>query len=219
MANKRDPVVSALAQAMVDKKYRRARRNATDLGHVAIEWNHLCGTLGWAFAALMLPKDTGTSLAAWGAITSDRSQRQMLAAAIHAELAQTDKVRRGMQWALDEASKIGSRRDNIIHAPYKPEEDGDGGVRLVVADLHGNRQVAYLKNRDIETEMKAVRDAALALSGYVAALTQLLLRDERAPLPQKPAAQSWRPRGSQTAISPSRSTRTKRPLPQRPSKA
>ncbi|HWX76078.1 MAG TPA: hypothetical protein VNY32_01305 [Candidatus Acidoferrales bacterium] len=126
----------------------------TAAGQVVHHWNQLQERLGKLFAAV-----TGkgkVALAIWYAPLSDRTQRDMLTAAI--KQTSDDEWNRYSSTAkadilalVSEADSIADRRNDAIHAPVSLAINKR---KLVVIPIyfHGNRRALKLRDKDIITE-------------------------------------------------------------------
>jgi hypothetical protein len=87
------------------------------VGSVAYHWNHLQEALGYLFARI-INVDHNVGLAVWHALTSDRSQREILkAAAKTAKLPEMPKFEADVSWLLKEVDILANQRNDALHAP------------------------------------------------------------------------------------------------------
>lgn len=132
---------------------------ATAVGKVAHAWNTFQERLGALLTAILPQTDAAVLLAMWYSEPNDRAQRRMLRAAI--EAGAFDPTARAKMfpkhakddiiWMLDEADKLGQRRDQAVHAPAAIST-GAEGAQMVAAFFRGNPLAKLLKGKDIMYE-------------------------------------------------------------------
>ena len=152
----------------------------TALGHVASIWNHMQEGIGLLFCQLTgLSKTVG--MAIWYSTPSDRSQREMLRAAVgampddfwekfHAPSAKVD-----MLWLLSQANSLADRRNDAIHAPVSAGII-DGIVQIEAFKYHGNPRAQKLYGKEVLNELAWYRHSAATLFGFARTLNQAVER-------------------------------------------
>ena len=92
---------------------------ARAVGRVSGAWNYLHRTLGGLFA-VVIGGEAELVIAAWRSVENDRTQREMLCAAIKAaspkRWEQTPKAPDDLLWVLKRADKLADVRNDAIHA-------------------------------------------------------------------------------------------------------
>lgn len=85
------------------------------LGRVAHSWNHLQEALGKLFCTVT-KMESAVGLSIWHSVLSDRTQREMLRAAlVHNNL--KPKITKEIEWILNQTQSLSNRRNDAIHAP------------------------------------------------------------------------------------------------------
>jgi hypothetical protein len=179
--------------------------HATQIGHIVFAWNRLQERLSDLFA-LFTGTDERISYAIWRSLTSDRSQREILAAA--ANIALKDYVRPDsltdkpsplddVNWLLVQADALAGARNQTIHAPYRLEMR-DGALAVVMNTRAGR----LLSDPDLVKEFETYRDEITALWRYAEALASVIKvkSGPRPPWPERPLLRA-------SARSPSRRQR------------
>ena len=127
------------------------------VGRVAHAWNYLHETLGRLFVRIVGGHSREVTAAIWYSPFSDRAQREMLKEALSAcgsdsawqrlpEHARTD-----LFWLLEQANKLGFRRDDAVHAPCILITSVEG-TEMGSSVLSGHRRARNLVGKDILTE-------------------------------------------------------------------
>jgi hypothetical protein len=159
------------------------------LGKVAHAWNHMQEGLGVLFCRVA-ELDNSMGMAIWHALRSDKSQRDMLNAAVksaaqvedwaakfpHAERSITDLVK-----AIHGFS---DKRNATIHAPCSVIP-GEEDLEIFAVAAFGNPNAQKLRGKDILAEFAWYEATADTYGRYVRDL-QFALSDARAPWPDKP---------------------------------
>jgi hypothetical protein len=159
------------------------------VGRVAHDWNHLQETLGKLFASVILDSHDITLLAVWYSEQNDRAQRRMLRAAINAGAIQKRKpappgATEDILWLLEEADKLGARRDEALHAPFQIRLEEGGTPYVIAADFQGNPIARRMKEKTIMSELSLSAWRARQLRGYVETIDRAL-KDSQSPWPDK----------------------------------
>jgi hypothetical protein len=117
------------------------------------------------------------ALAIWYSTKSDRTQRDMLEAAVNASPGRWEpKARDGLKWLLCCADELAERRNDAVHAPVTfhmgPREDG--GFEVVASYFAGNPRAKNLRGKRLLVEFDWRERYAETLSrfsdGLVAAI-------------------------------------------------
>lgn len=148
------------------------------LGRVAHAWNYLQEALGHLFAQVT-GFDSQISCAIWYSSNSDRTQRQMLRAAIEALPedhwgSQLPTARDDIIWLIKKADEVAIKRNDAIHAPCSITIS-KRGFEISPAYFFGNPRARRLQDKDIlkefvwyeltaETLTRFARDATTAIS-------------------------------------------------------
>jgi hypothetical protein len=158
------------------------------VGNVVHAWNHLQEELAILFCVVTGLDDT-IGLAIWHSTTSDRTQRDMLRAAVSAEAAHEDwtakfpNAKDQVDWILGEANKIADRRNDAIHAPCSVTLGGD--FEILPFSFFGNPRAKKLQKKRILDEFEWYAKSAAALKDYVAAI-EYAIADAARPWPDRP---------------------------------
>jgi hypothetical protein len=103
-----------------EKMQEAANAYALAVGRLSIAWNYLHGALGDLFA-LVIGGDAELVLAVWRSVRSDRTQREMLRAAIEAasleRWKQTPTAPADLLAVLKRADELSIVRNDAMHAP------------------------------------------------------------------------------------------------------
>jgi hypothetical protein len=167
------------------------------VGKVAHAWNYLHERLGALFALIVNAPERDVIAAVWYSTFSDRSQRQMLEAAIlnwaeyhwqsHPAHAKKDLI-----WLLRRADELGNRRDDAIHAPAILNTDIQG-TEMAASPLSGHRRAQRLRGKRLLIEFDWLERYIEELSRFsMAATNALAYADYR--WPDKPRPPARRPR-------------------------
>lgn len=155
------------------------------IGQATIAWNGLQESLRTVFSSLMGSTDTARGNAAWYALKSDRSQRDMLRD-ISKEALASKRIKADFykvaKFLVDQSSEISNVRDIAVHAPLVNRISPDV---IVPASDFGNPLAMKLNNKDILTEFRWCRDVALALTDLAVGLDEFICAGQ--PLPAIPS--------------------------------
>lgn len=164
----------------------------TAVGKVAHAWNTFQERLGQLLTAILPETDFTVLLSIWYSAPNDRAQRRMLRAAIDAGAFETATKARSLPktakgdviWMLDEADKLGQRRDQAVHAPAAIEiSPSVNGPQMTAAFFHGNPLAKQLQGKNIMYEFDLSVWRAETLTVY-AMWIELSLRYAR-PWPER----------------------------------
>lgn len=166
------------------------------LGKFALSWNELQDNLCSLFSIVSLNRapqvgDVVSYFSAhvWHSIRSDRSQREMLDAAIkHSALASANLTEHG-KWLIDRVTSLENRRNDILHSPLISWRMGTSRTVIVPNTFMRNpRAIGLAENIDVLKEIKSAANHALELSRYAERIAACLLNPGQ-PWPEKPARQ------------------------------
>jgi hypothetical protein len=156
---------------------------AIELGWLTYEWNRLHETLGEIFARIVSrspetfeDSNIKPALAAWHALTSERSQREMLQAAINAYgQTQTPKIHSEISWVLSKLRSLSGKRNDAIHAPMMIVTQfslakGEGDVEILPLHFFGNPRAIGLKDKPLLGEFRWYRSHLEMLADYAETL-------------------------------------------------
>jgi hypothetical protein len=159
------------------------------LGRVAHAWNILQETLGELFW-IVTGLDKSVAFAIWYSTTSDRTQREMLRAAILAKWAlkehQPPHTEADMIWLLDKVDGVADRRNVAVHAPCAVSVNFETRTfGISPRFFHGHPLAGRLVGKDIVDEFAWYEVLAAELREYAREMVAALQRDN-APWPQRP---------------------------------
>jgi hypothetical protein len=160
------------------------------LGKVAHEWNHMQEELGGLFCEVA-SLDQQMGMAIWHALKSDRSQRDLLRAAIETKATDDDWIEKrpkaltAIVDLLNEINEFSNRRNAAIHAPCSVVS-GEGDLEIFAVSFTGNPNAAKLRNKDILSEFDWYERTAEHYRRYVKDI-HYALSEPRVPWPDKPA--------------------------------
>jgi hypothetical protein len=144
--------------------------HAAAVGSVAIIWNALHDALGSLFAEVVTPDSRTIALAAWQAVSSDRSKRNMLHAACVAALDDDSKFTQEVKWINGQLNSLEDKRNDAVHAPYTITFE-DGALKIIPDIFSGNVRAHKLHGKDLAIELRSYHARISALVGF----TYLLL--------------------------------------------
>jgi hypothetical protein len=84
-------------------------------GEVVWQWNQLHRTFGYVFISLLGDHQTHVSNALWLTPGSDKAQRDLLRTAVEWADGVRPTHRERLDWALDQADKLSTYRNDIVH--------------------------------------------------------------------------------------------------------
>lgn len=153
------------------------------LGSVAHSWNHLQEQLGLLFCMITGLEDT-MGMAIWHALKSDRSQRDLIEAAVEAASKDEEwardfpKAKEDINWILRKVNNLTDGRNSAIHAPVFSYIGGLPDIRPYT--LHGNPNAKRLRGKDIFAEFEWYEKYFDTLQLYAGGITIALI-DRRRP--------------------------------------
>jgi hypothetical protein len=178
------------------------------LGQVALAWNDLQESFAGLFWTAMLskrPREGDTfdyaALNVWHAIRADRSQRQMLRAAVNNSPIdwQRPTLKDDVKWMLKEADKIEDTRNDAIHSPLFAVDNSLYGMTSTSNEpiapawwLFNPRAAKLSKRQNLLHEFRYCRDAAIVLSDYARGIDRALINPQR-PWPDRPRMPNRQP--------------------------
>jgi len=126
----------------------------------------------------------------WHAIRSDRSQRDMLEAAImHSKVTSRPELQEHGKWLCDRVANLEDRRNDILHSPLIQWQKGTMETKIIPNVFAKNPRALKLASvEDILEEITSATNYALELSTYALGILAALLGPS-APWPSKPARQ------------------------------
>jgi hypothetical protein len=166
---------------------------ATAVGRVAYAWNYLHEKLGSLFVTVTgLEAGRHIALAIWYSPASDRSQREMLTAAIKASpetrwLPRLPTARADLIWLMKEADRLAGRRNDAVHAPCAMSINPSEDVRaeMSAAFYSGHDRAKNLIGKDLIVEFDWLERSAETLSRFTISATNAL-GTVNFPWPDKP---------------------------------
>jgi hypothetical protein len=161
---------------------------ALAVGRVAHAWNYLQEALGQLFV-LVVDGNRSATLAVWYSTDSDRTQRNMLRAALVASggdnrWAKLPSARRDLLWLIDRANALADQRNNAIHTPASLSTDADGSMMTAShnAFFSGHPRARRLWGKKLITEFEYCEKYAEALYDF-ARKAETALGFEQCPWP------------------------------------
>ncbi len=182
------------------------RPYVTALGQLTLAWNDLQESLRGLFWTLMTPRPVAgdfvnfTPLWVWSAIKSDRSQRDMLRAAVMntQDNRGREKFREDLKWLLDKCTSLEDLRNDCVHSPLFSASKSLWGTTYKAKEqetvapaswLFNPRAVALSKRGALLKEFRFCRDTAIKLADYAQEATGALEHPNR-PWPNRPTLPS-----------------------------
>jgi len=159
----------------------------TALGQLALAWNGLHQTLALLFLTVMDAKISNQYLAIWHALKTDRAQRDILLAATKSNYrgAVPLNMIEDIEWLCKKADSVEEARNNAIHTPLWAYERGPDDIIVMPVTGLGHQRAQKLFEKNLLSEFRWCRDAALVLTDYAADLRGPL-SDYTLPWPGRP---------------------------------
>jgi hypothetical protein len=166
------------------------------IGELALAWNDLHETLGMLFLGHFSAEQSAAAL--WNSQNFDRQRRALLKAVAQnmSEKIGADypRLRGDILWLLTEIDKLEDARNTVVHSPLLTQETETTivlGLAIpkssVLPNLRlGNTRATKLEKKDLLTEFRWCRDAALVLRDYALTLEWATMVDET-PWPDRPS--------------------------------
>lgn len=205
------------------------------IGQLTLAWNSLQETMAHTFEILLTgnigQREYDKALkvrAAWHALTSDQSQRQMLRA-VSSNVTETQnrnfpKLAEDLNWVIGKVGDLAKARNAAIHSPltivsgkandlarFMWPDFPDGPDQVVPVYITGNRLALRLLQRDLLAEFRWCRDSALVYRDFVAQINRALGPSEH-PWPDRPSPPTRPPQKNQPHMQ-SRPPKKSRPRP------
>jgi hypothetical protein len=187
----------ALTRKQRQKKF---RPYAVELGEVIYTWNRLQESLAsmfWHFTRRPDDLWDEVGLAIWYSTPNDRTQREMLRAAVRASgreraFEKYPEAQEDIYWLLNKCNSFADKRNDAIHSPYMiwPSKDEAGKwdydeTVFTGGFLLGNPRAKKLEGKDLLAEFKWYSEYADELLYYSNSIRECL-NDPRKPWPEKP---------------------------------
>jgi hypothetical protein len=193
------PPSPAETEAVTDKIKQLADRSAeycSQVGLVAQSWNGLQESLGRLFASILSSVPPKVSLAIWYSEPNDRAQRRLLRAAVNAGALDHTKhaqklppsAKDDLLWLLNEADKLGARRDQALHAPVTFDPNAEK-MAIIAAYFQGNPLAEQLRDKDLVREFE-LSTRRVHLLTFFAMKFYGALEEQQIPWPDKPPSLS-----------------------------
>jgi hypothetical protein len=175
------------------------------LGQLSLAWNDLQESLGALFWTIMSPRPFEgmfvhrEPLFVWHAIKSDRSQRNMLQAAVNNLTIDWERplLVREINWLIDRANSLEDLRNDAIHSPLL-FATGLGAITksgIRPADYQFNpRAIKLAKRDDLLAEFRFCRDTAITLADYAHLIDLALINSPTCSWPERPELPNRKPR-------------------------
>jgi hypothetical protein len=172
-------------------------------GKVGFAWNYLHETLVLVFASVVGEGNLSRSLAVavWYSSDSDRTQQNMLKAAIEASpidrWPERPKARDDLLWLLAEARALADHRNNAIHTPAILFIGGgpNGEAEMGPAFIRGHPRARRLIGKRLLEEFAWYEDWAETISRF-AGRVELALTSAERPWPDRPRRPSRGPKSN-----------------------
>jgi hypothetical protein len=173
---------------------RRFRPIAIEIGWLAYEWNRLHAELAELFAAIVSGPQIEIPLSIWHSVHSDRTQRDMLRAALdtaYKTTALTKAIYDGAKGVLDDLNSLAGKRNTALHAPLAfVINTNTSDVEIWPHGSYGNPHAWDLTKKQltgdkIVLEFKWHRSNLARLADYVWDV-RLALKNRNYALPKKP---------------------------------
>lgn len=175
---------------------------ALAVGNVTAAWNLLQEELA-AILVAVTAINADIALSIWYSSDNDRTQRNMLRAAVLAR--RVDKHFRGdvpiiddLLWLIDRANVIANERNNVTHTPIQLQLRGEAGPDFsasLIAYVHGHPRARGLYGRLLLAEFESCANKTNTLISFAKQLGYSLSDSEK-PWPERPALPSPRQKTS-----------------------
>jgi hypothetical protein len=169
------------------------------------------------FCAVMGGGYANRFLAVWHAIKSDRTQRNVLIAAVKSDTNRPASDSRHnvliaeIQWVCGQANTLEDLRNDALHSALFGPAEIEGKVSVIASTGLGHVRAKKLEGKDLLVEFRRFRDTADTLSNYVMAIDQALQNGQT--LPERPKLP---PRAGTKVQKQRRQAQTAKPVRQRP---
>ena len=171
---------------------------AVEIGWIAYEWNRLHTFLGDIFILLVVGISTDESdlasspaRAAWHSLTNERSQRDMIQAALHNRYNLIDRKPAfydELIWLLEQLKqRFSGYRNDALHAPFLIDTTWSDKPKTTIVPFYssGNLRAESLKNKNVLAEFQRYKTDMKKLSDYAESIVFAIEFDDFA-LPHRP---------------------------------
>lgn len=173
------------------------------VGRVAAAWNRLHDRMENLFCKIM-NADSELLSAVWHSTYSDRSQRQMLEAAIKASKPLPlwghlpDTANEDLLWLMKRSHSLSDKRDEAVHAPCWYFEETAGGIDVIVSAYSKHRRARALEGKDLLIEFdwleRYIRELILFTDSAAITIPYARAAQHGPSWPQKPRVPDRRPK-------------------------
>ena len=184
------------------------------LGQLALAWNELHETLSVVFCMVMGGGLVNQFLAIWHEIKVDRAQRDILLAAARAGQMNGSPFPRlvaDLEWIWTKAREVEDARNDALHSPLWGSHRGPGASVVVPMTGLGHVRAKKLGAKDLLSEFRWCRDAAVVLTAFARELDHAMQGYGLA-WPDRP---DWPNRGQTKKKKPHRQAGQAKPQPPR----
>jgi len=185
-----------------------ARPYLMALGRVAFTWNGLQDSLAFLFWKALGISNGGVAMAIWQSVQSDKSQRDMLRAAVRKTALwhlNFPKATEDIEWLLAETDKLSNKRNDALHAPFGMTTQETGEISLELWTFTLSLRAANLRGKHVLEEFDRYANTAVKLHAYSKTLFAALASPPQIAWPERPLL----PTSRQTSGSQSRRFPTK----------
>jgi hypothetical protein len=174
---------------------RNFRPYVNAIGQLALAWNDLHESLALLFIELLAKGRAYPATDVWNSAVHDRPKRMLIRAVLRtwkSEDAKFVSLVDDVTWLLDQADKVEDARNDAIHSPLVffdhtnvfAQQRGWAG-KVMPSLAFGNKRAGKLRDKDLLTEFRWCRDAAVALREYASQLYEAVAAP--IPWPDRPA--------------------------------
>jgi hypothetical protein len=165
---------------------------AIELGWLLYEWNRLQEALAELFRDVVSPDNSNVMFAIRHSTPNDRTQREMLRAALDAtyrNIQPKPQIYNDVTWILSQLEPLSGRRNVAVHSPLVFIRDvGPTASQYELSPMHffGNPRAKQLKGKVLIEEFKWYRDHISRLAEYAELLHFGLAFEGDYPWPGRP---------------------------------
>lgn len=148
---------------------RAFRPLALEIGWLVYQWNRLHEAMAELFSDIASPKEVQIGFAIWHSTPNDRTQRDMLDAAIKARGGHNFDGRQynDVVWLLKQLKELAGKRNNAIHAPMIFATDpGTWDIEILPNYFFGNPRATELRNKNLLQEFRWYKDHLARLADF-----------------------------------------------------
>ncbi len=162
--------------ASIPYTHKAFRPYVTALGQLTLAWNDLHETLAILFCSVMGGGFVNQFLAVWHALKSDRSQRDILLAAVTSGLIEGGPPRllADVTWICNQANALEDTRNTALHSPLWGSKWLSTTIQPAVG--LGHVRAGRLAGKDLLVEFRWCRDAATVLRNFAMEIDVVLSR-------------------------------------------